>query len=66
MTTKTQQYTINSECGVEEIYAESIEAAKEQYSRMHNFDFNSDVVGSWYYVADEHGLLVDGNTDNMP
>lgn len=61
------KYTINSECGVERIEAESVEAAKEKYSQLHGFDFDSyaDYPGSWYFVA-EDGVRIEDHTERMP
>lgn len=60
-------YTINSECGVENFEAESIEAAKDQYSKIHGYDFDgvADYPGSWYFIAVD-GVRVEDHTEEMP
>ena len=60
-------YVINSECGVETIRAEDVEAAKDQYARMHHYDFDaySYYPGSWYFVT-EDGLRIEDHTECMP
>lgn len=60
-------YTINSECGVAKIEADSIEAAKEAYEQSHHFDFDNfrEFPGSWYFI-NEDGVCVESETQNMP
>jgi hypothetical protein len=60
-------YTINSECGVERIQAESIDAAKDIYSAKHGFDFDgyADYPGSWYFISVD-GLRVEDHCECMP
>lgn len=47
------KYTINSECGLMDVVADSVEAAKESYEREYHYDFDAagEVAGSWYYVS---------------
>lgn len=62
------KYTINSECGVAHIEADSPEAAKEQYAREYHYDFDghADYEGSWYFLSDEDGLWIEGPTEACP
>jgi len=62
------KWTINSECGAMDIEAETIEAAKAVYSADRGFDFDGfrDYPGSWYFIADEHGVRVEDETAEMP
>jgi hypothetical protein len=57
------KYTVNSECGLADIEADSLEDAKCDYARLYHFDFDvAEYPGSWYWVAlngekiDEAGL----------
>lgn len=60
-------YTINSECGLAEIYAQSLDAAKSAYSLKYDFDFDtvSSTEGSWYWIEDEDGDRLEQNTADM-
>jgi hypothetical protein len=61
------KYTINSECGVGYIEAQSIDAAKEKYAKIHGYDFDgyADYPGSWYFIAVD-GVRVEDHTECMP
>ena len=66
--TEIKTYTINTECGLlRDFAAASIEAAKAEYIRQFDFDFDgvSEYPGSWYWVS-EDGVRVEGETENMP
>jgi len=56
-------YRINSECGLmTDIVADSIDAAKDAYSRKHHYDFDAapDIESSWYWiVCDDTGETVE-------
>ena len=60
-------YTIQSECGLMDIAAETIEAAKEVYSRERHYDFDavSEMDGSWYSISAD-GLRIEADDENMP
>lgn len=59
-------YTINSECGGRNIQAETIEDAKDQYSREMHFDFDVEKYpGSWYFIDENEGRVED-ETACMP
>lgn len=47
------KYTISSECGDMHIEADSIEQAKEIYSRAMHYDFDAppDIDSSWYWIS---------------
>ncbi len=52
--TKMKTYTINSECGpMYDIQAESIDDAKDIYSREKHYDFDLDEPGSWYSIWED-------------
>lgn len=62
------KYTINTECGImNDIDADSIDAAKEIYSQEMGFDFDAlaEFPGSWYWI-EEDGVKVESIAENMP
>lgn len=66
MTTTTNTYVINSECGLmTEFQAADIDAAKAIYAREHHFDFDDLPEGSWYWI-DENGQRVEEQTADQP
>lgn len=54
-------YTINSECGVMDIEANSVEEAKRIYYAKHHYDFDIAEYryGSWYFICDEDGSILE-------
>jgi len=60
-------YTIQSECGIMDIAAESIEAAKEIYSRERHYDFDAvaGTPGSWYSIS-VGGVRIEADDEDMP
>lgn len=64
-----KKYTINSELGVMDIEAGSVEEAKEIYAAAKHYDFDGaeagEYPGSWFFV-NEDGVRVEDFTADMP
>ena len=60
-------YTIQSECGILDIEAESVKSAKERYERERNYNFDAvaETEGSWYSISAD-GVRIEADDEDMP